>query len=144
MKRKFVPWIGLIFLDLLFAGIGMGVPILNIFLGVLVGWVIVKKSNQAAQSGSLYRWIFSQALLTTGPMFLILAVIWGSTVVLLFDPTTDFANFGHPFILFDPRLSFIGWLVLMIFISPVLRLLTTVFASFLTLFVQERAQKDSI
>ena len=40
---------------------------------------------------------------------------------------------GHPFILYDPKISFIGWLVLMMFISPFLQLLTTIFGSYLTL-----------
>jgi hypothetical protein len=48
---------------------------------------------------------------------------------MLFDPLTDFADFGIPMILYDPRVSFVGWLVLMIVISPFLQLLTTVFAS---------------
>jgi hypothetical protein len=38
-------------------------------------------------------------------------------------------NFGIPMILYDPRASFIGWMVLMIIISPVLQILTTVFSS---------------
>jgi hypothetical protein len=36
-------------------------------------------------------------------------------------------------ILYEPRASFIGWLVLMILISPVLQMLTTLFGSYLTL-----------
>ena len=52
---------------------------------------------------------------------------------MLFDPMSDFQNFGHPFILYDPKISFIGWSILMIFISPFLQMLTTIFASFITL-----------
>ena len=37
---------------------------------------------------------------------------------------------GIPLILYDPRWSFIGWMVLMIIISPFLQLLTIIFASF--------------
>jgi len=60
-------------------------------------------------------------------------VIWGSVAPMLFDPAADFVNFGIPMILYEPKVSFIGWLVLMIFISPFLQLLTTLFASHLTL-----------
>ena len=54
---------------------------------------------------------------------------------MLGDPTADFANFGIPMILYDPKISFVGWLILMIFISPFLQLLTTLFSSHLTLLV---------
>jgi len=59
--------------------------------------------------------------------------IWGRTIPMLFEPHSDFANFGHPMILFDPRLSFIGWLVLMIIISPFLQLMTSIFSAFIAL-----------
>jgi hypothetical protein len=39
-------------------------------------------------------------------------------------------------ILYDPKASFIGWLVPMIFISPFLQLLTTVFGSYMTLLIR--------
>ncbi len=54
---------------------------------------------------------------------------------MLFDPGTDYVNFGIPMILYDPKLSFVGWLILMIVLSPFLQLLTTIFAAYLTLLV---------
>jgi hypothetical protein len=48
---------------------------------------------------------------------------------MLLDPSADLANFGIPLILFDPRASFIGWIVLMTIISPILQVLATAFAS---------------
>ena len=59
--------------------------------------------------------------------------IWGKTIPMLFNPLSDFENFGHPFILYDPKLSYIGWLVLMIIISPFLQLMATIFSAFITL-----------
>ncbi|OGJ72673.1 hypothetical protein A2454_02600 [Candidatus Peribacteria bacterium RIFOXYC2_FULL_55_14] len=47
-------------------------------------------------------------------------------------------QFGHPFILYDPEASFIGWLVLMIILSPFLQLLTTIFAAYVTLMYESR------
>jgi len=38
-----------------------------------------------------------------------------------------------PLILFDPKISFMGWIILMIFISPFLQLLMTIFASYMAL-----------
>ena len=52
---------------------------------------------------------------------------------MLFDPGAEFQNFGHPFIPYNPKISFIGWVVLMILISTFLQLLTTIFGSYLTL-----------
>lgn len=49
--------------------------------------------------------------------------------LLLFNPNTDYVNLGIPLILYDPKLSLIGWLILMIFVSPALQLLTTIFAA---------------
>lgn len=137
MKKKHRPWLGLVLLDLFLVGFEMGVPVLNILLGFVVGWYIVDKAGEAAPGERLYRWIFSQAMYTTIPMLVMLGLIWGWTVMFLFDPGYDFTNFGHPFILFDPKASFIAWLVLMVLISPALRLLTTVFGGFLRLVYQE-------
>jgi hypothetical protein len=72
---------------------------------------------------------------TSAVTFALMAIIWGSVTPMLFDPAADFANFGIPLILYDPKVSFIGWLILMIFISPFLQLLTTLFSSYLTLLV---------
>jgi hypothetical protein len=52
---------------------------------------------------------------------------------MLFDPMSDFQNLGHPFIFHDPKISFIGWSIPMIFISPLLQLLAIIFTSFITL-----------
>jgi hypothetical protein len=60
-------------------------------------------------------------------------VIWGPFITIFWDQGVNFANLGIPMILYDPRMSFIGWIILMIFISPFLQLLTTIFASNVTL-----------
>jgi hypothetical protein len=62
-----------------------------------------------------------------------MSIIWGNTISMLFNPSADFKNFGIPLILYDPKLSFMGWLILMILISPFLQLLTTIFTAYLTL-----------
>jgi hypothetical protein len=73
------------------------------------------------------------ATVTAGVTFAGMAVIWGPCAAMLFDPGADLANFGIPLILYEPWASFIGWLVLMIVISPVVQLLMTLLGSHLAL-----------
>jgi hypothetical protein len=65
--------------------------------------------------------------------FALMLIIWGKMLPMLFNPGTDFGNFGHPFILYEPKASFIAWLALMVLISPFLQLLAAIFASFVAL-----------
>jgi hypothetical protein len=120
--------------DIICVGAGMGVPIFCILLGFPLGCYIVKRiSASTDHSHLMYYKIFKLSLLASGFTFLLMVVIWGRTILMLFDLKSDFQNFGHPFILYDPKISFIGWSILMIFLSPFLQLLTTIFASFITL-----------
>jgi len=123
-----------ILIDLICAGAGMGVPFFCILLGFPLGWYIARREfiSTGHSPGTNSR-ILKLSLLAASFTFLIMLVIWGSAIALHFDQKFDFKNFGHPFILYDPKISFYGWLVLMIIISPFLQLLTTVFASFITL-----------
>ncbi len=123
-----------IFVDLVCVGLGMGVPLACILFGFLVGWYIAKRATITTVNVKDVLWqVLVHALITSAFTFVVMSVIWGSTMPMLFDPSFDFENFGHPFILYDPKISFIGWLVLMIIISPFLQLLTTIFGSYLTL-----------
>jgi len=129
--------------DLVCVGMGMGVPILCILLGFFVGWYIAQRATIAAANVKDVLWkVLAYALLTSTFTFVVMSVIWGRTIVMLFDPSADFQNFGHPFILYDPKISFVGWLVLMILISPFLQLLTTIFGSYLTLLHWLRGNKQ--
>ena len=62
---------------------------------------------------------------------------------MLLDPQADLANFGIPMILYGPQASFIGWLVLMIVISPFLQLLATLFGAHVTMLVWLRSDVHS-
>jgi hypothetical protein len=123
-----------VLLDTICVGMGMGVPFFCILFGFVVGWYAVKR---LAAEGTELPWmlekIFSYAVTTAAYTLVVMAAIWGPTASMLFDPAADLANFGIPLILYDPRASFIGWLVLMIVISPFLQLLTTLFGAHLTL-----------
>ena len=133
-----------ILLDTFCVGLGMGVPFFPILLGFPVGWYVTtcalsrRKTDtfDTSFSFNIYlRQIFKWSLFSSGLTFLEMLIIWLPSARMLFDHSADFANFGHPFILYDPKASFIAWLALMIFISPFLQLLTTIFSSFITLLI---------
>lgn len=122
------------FLDLMFVGFGMGVPIFCIFFGLPVGWYIARRMlARSMQLQKLLSQLLLFAALTSAFTLLMMAILWGPALGMLFDPEADLANFGIPMILYEPLPSFIGWLILMIIISPVLQFLVTSFAAQLTL-----------
>jgi hypothetical protein len=126
-------------LDLLCVGMGMGVPICCIALGFPVGWYIAARALRSNPDlRQALRNVLVQALATSGVTLALMAVLWGPVTTMLFDPNADLANFGIPMILYEPLPSFIGWLTLMIFISPFLQLLTTLFTAYLTLTLSAR------
>jgi hypothetical protein len=129
-------WIFVIYLllDALCIGMGMGVPIFCILLGFIAGWFLVGYLTRETQSPSnLMQKVFRNAALMAGCTFLGMLLLWGPAISWLFDPSRDLANFGIPMILFEPEASFIGWLLLMIIISPFLQLLTSLFGAYLAL-----------
>jgi hypothetical protein len=125
-----------IIIDILCAGAGMGVPIFCILYGFLTGWGIIKilllRTNDLNE---ILKISIKYGLITTLITFLLMLIIWGTAIILFFNQNYDLKNFGHPLILYDPKLSFIGWIVLMILISPFLQLLTTIFSFYMTLII---------
>ena len=130
-------------IDTICVGAGMGLPIFCILFGFLFGWYITKRISMSINYSFLtYSQILKQSLLSASFTFLLMIVIWGRMILMLFDTSFNFKNFGHPFILYDPKISFIGWFILMTVISPFLQLLTTIFASFITLSCTEHCRKE--
>jgi len=112
----------------------MGVPIFCILFGFPVGWFTVKYITANTKSlPQVFRRVLWYAILTASVTLLAMVVIWGPTIHILFDPGRDIADFGIPRILYEPLASFIGWILLMILISPFLQLLTTLFGSYLAI-----------
>jgi hypothetical protein len=129
-------WIFVIYLliDAVCIGMGMGVPIFCILLGFVAGWFLVKYfALETHTPSNLMRQLLWYALLTAGCTFLGMLVLWGPAISWLIDPSRDLANFSIPMILYEPEASFIGWLLLMIVVSPFLQLLTSLFSSYLAL-----------
>jgi hypothetical protein len=137
-------WLFLLYIivDILCTGAGMGVPVFCILLGFLTGWGIIKiimlRTNDLNE---IFKKSFKYGIATTFITFLLMLIIWGVAIIVFFNHNYDLKNFGHPLILYDPKLSFIGWLVLMIFISPFLQLLTTVFSFYVTLMMKKKDNK---
>ena len=71
-------------------------------------------------------------------------IIWIPFGALLFEPGNDLSTAGVPLILYQPRASLIGWLALMIIVSPVMQLLTTLFGAYLTLLGWLGSQKSAV
>jgi len=112
----------------------MGVPIFCILFGLPVGWYIARRiALLRFDTRRMLSNILLGAILTSAFTFIGMALLWGPWTAMLFDPTADLANLGAPLILYEPVASFIGWLVLMIVISPFLQLLMTLFGAHLTL-----------
>jgi hypothetical protein len=131
LARKYlVPLLAFLLLDLLAVGAGMGVPLFAILFGFVVGWFAPSVlAATASDLRQLLRRSLVTALLTSAFTLLLMLLIWGPAAKMLFDPQADIANFGIPLILYEPLASFIGWLMLMVFVSPVLQALAAAFAS---------------
>ena len=132
------PWLFLIYIiiDFLCAGVGMGVPIFCIFFGFLTGWGIIRIILLRTDDfNQILRKSLKYGIITTLITFLLMLIVWGGAIVVFFNHDYDFKNFGNPLILYDPKLSFIGWLTLMIVISPFLQLLTTIFSFYMSLMI---------
>ena len=131
-----------VLLDIICVGMGMGVPIFCILFGFVVGWVgtgiaTARWGDAETVLGRLFR----AAWLTSGITFIGMVLLWGPVTLMLLDPASDFVKFGIPLILYGPKASFIGWLVLMIFISPFLQLLTTLLGGHVRLLFWLKAGK---
>jgi len=132
--NKKLAFIIYIILDTVLVAIGMGVPILNIILGFPLGWYIAKRIYKSKRDlvenlGDILKYSIYTSLIT----FIWMIIIWVPISTMLMNPHADFIHFGIPMILYDPKISFIGWIILIVFISPFLQLLTTVFAAHVTL-----------
>ena len=124
------------FLDIFSMGAGMGVPFFNILFGLPVGvYLALRLRDKASDTRSLMGKLLLWSGLTSAFTVLLMAIVWLQATLMLFDPTGDLANFGIPMILFEPLASFIGWLVLMILISPFLQMLMTLFGAQVTLWL---------
>ena len=126
-----------IFFDLLGVWLGMGVPIFNIMFGFLIGSYLFNFFSKN-DNKNCSRLIFKYGLLGAILSFSLLFVIWWPYIIKLFDQSYNYLNNGIPLILYTPKASFIGWLILMLFISPALQLMATLFSAYLKIMAKEK------
>jgi len=125
-------------IDFLCVGAGMGVPIFCILLGFLTGYVIMRKlMSETNNLNKILNKSVKYGIISSLITFLFMLLIWGISIMNFFNKHYDFKNFGNPLILYDPKASFVGWIVLMILISPFLQLLTTIFSFYITLVINK-------
>lgn len=123
--------------------LGLGVPVFCILLGIPVGWFVVET---AAARRLTDREIRSEVLLggvvTAFLTSVMMALVWGSSAAVLVDGQADPGSLGLPLLFADAKASIIGWLVLMIVVSPGLQLLMTHFGAHLTLLARGGASGE--
>jgi hypothetical protein len=121
-------------INIIFIGMGMGVPFFCILMGIPLGWFLVLYATARTSGTREVMWkVLIYAAIAASITMVGMLIIWLPISTVLFDPGNDLSTTGVPLILYEPRASFIGWLGLMIVISPVLQLLTTLFGAWLTL-----------
>jgi hypothetical protein len=132
-----------VLLDTLCIGMGMGVPFFCILLGIPVGWFLVLYITAKTNNIRDVLWkVLIYAAITAGITMAGMLIIWIHFGTLLFMPGSDLSIVGNPLILYQPQASLIGWLALMIIVSPVLQFLTTLFGAYLTILGWLGSQKS--
>lgn len=115
-----------IFISLIATGLGMGIPFLNILLGLPVGFYIARyKLKEQGDFSTITRKSLKYSFITIIITLLLMSFIWLPPLTLIADPNFNLTDFGMPLILFDPLLSFIGWMILMVIFAPFLQFLLT-------------------
>ncbi len=140
-------WALLLFtlLNVIFIGMGMGVPFFCILMGIPLGWFLVLYVTARTSGMREVMWkVLTYAAIAASITIVGMLIIWLPISTVLFDPSNDLSTTGVPLILYEPRASFIGWLGLMILVSPVLQLLTTLFGAWLTLLGWLGSQKGHV
>jgi hypothetical protein len=123
-----------VIIDILCTGMGMGIPIFNIGFGLITGWYLTMRNMPGTGEINVFlQKLLTGAVITSVVTVLCMLLIWGWSIPLLWSASDKIENFGIPMLLFQPRASLAGWLVLMIFISPFLQFLLTIFSGHLTL-----------
>lgn len=135
-------WAGLLFayvmLDLLMAVAGMGVPVFCILLGLPVGAMGARRAEYFLREiGPAMQRVVRYALVSSGITMFVMLGVWGRLIPACFGDVGQ-ACYGIPLILFDPKASLVGWLVLMIIIAPFIQFVVTLASAYLTFQIRLR------
>lgn len=141
--RQHLPAITIGLVDVFAIGLGMGVPVLAILFGFVVGWWVARSALAAlppdadVPRATLHSLTLS-AVGLAAVSFVVLVVVWGPSAPIAFDATIDAAEWGIPLILYTSQASKVGWLVLMVVVSPVLQFMAVVTGGELRLSLRSR------
>lgn len=118
-------------LDVFSIGLGMGVPVLAIPFGLGVGWWFVGRPVPASVVEDDPVRIRTRGLVTAAAALaavslVVLLVVWGMSIGIAFDPDMTASEWGIPLILYTSQASKIGWLLLMLVVSPALQFMAVV------------------
>ncbi len=141
--RKQMPSIAVGLLDVFVIGLGMGVPFFAILLGFGVGWWYARRATAAPEADAMprstrdvVRALVGAAGALAAVTFVVALLVWAGAIPNAFDPSFDAAGWGIPLILYTSQPSMIGWLALMIVISPALQFMAVVTGGALALAVR--------
>jgi hypothetical protein len=116
-----------IFMDVLCAGLGMGVPVFCILLGFPLGWFAARRAElRLPEPAGAMRRALRYAFDTSAFTMALMLLVWSWAIRPLFNPLVDCGSMGVPLILYEPRI------ILMVVVSPFLQFLMSVFGAFLT------------
>jgi hypothetical protein len=134
-----------IIINLLCTGAGMGIPIFNIGFGLLVGWYLIRRNLlDTKESNILLQKLMITGFITSMVTFIFMLLIWGWSISFLWGASERIINFGIPMLLFQPQASLIGWLLLMVIISPFIQFLLTIFSGHLTLLLHYKKSNHGL
>lgn len=126
-------------LDVVAIGLGMGVPIFAVLFGLPLGWYFggvsigTRRMRDQLRPSEVSRLPLltlrrpvvqsaGVALATT----LVLGVVWLPQLPSVFDTALSAHDWGIPLVLFGSQASKIGWMALMLVISPLLQFMAAV------------------
>jgi len=136
--KRVLPAVVVALTNVFFIGLGMGVPVFAILWGIPVGWRLARRRGIVELTGDAARMIARASTGLAGVTFLVMLALWGPMVPVALDPAVDATEFGIPLMLYTSRASAIGWVVLMIVISPVLQYMAMVASALTTAALSRR------
>lgn len=136
-------WLGALFayamLDVLMAAAGMGVPVFCILLAVPVGAFCAARAEYFLKDiGPAMRRVLRYSLITSGVTLVVMTGFWWWLLPYLPRNGPDVHRLAIPLILYEPKLSLIGWVVLMLMVAPAAQFVVMLASAFVVFAVRLR------
>ncbi len=123
--------------NLFLTGMGMGLPVFTIFWGVAAGLAAILTTMREDLAALVKKTWFYAGILAGFTFITEVTLMTGPSIAII-RGKIDPANFGHPFILYDPLLSFWAFLFVEIIVAPVLEMLVAIATVFVYVSVSRR------